>query len=250
MDGFDSATRPMIIGAQTIILVVMVLMVWAVLSRMRGFTRETMGFDTSSRAMKELPIGFVLGVVAPGIVALVLTITHIAPFRASPTPPSVLTLLFVMVGFFVNGALQQVQLQSLVVVGSRDGRISFGAMALAQFVFVGMHAGQHADPIYVLNVALFGLLTSFLFFRGGRASYALPIGLHAGWNFAEVCLMGLQMDDIPPHHLGIAQWPANERFYSGGSLGLEGGVAVLPMFLVLLVMAWRFMGSNRVPSIR
>ncbi|HRI69588.1 MAG TPA: hypothetical protein PK156_35395 [Polyangium sp.] len=239
--GFDGASSPSIVAAQTVILALMALVSWAVLARMRKLAPEVMGFEVTPRAAKELPIGFVVGVVCPALVAIALTITHVAPFRMSGAPPSVLILVFALLGFVVNGALQQVQLQSLVVVGSRDGRASVGAIAGAQFVFVGMHAAQHAEPIYVLNVLFFGLLTTLLFFRGGRASYALPIGLHAGWNFAEVCLMGMQMEGVPAHHLGIAEWPANEHFYSGGAMGLEGGIAVIPMFLVLLAIAWRLM---------
>ena len=246
--GFDGASSPSILVAQMLILAVMALVSWAVLARMRKLAPEVLGFEATSRAAKELPIGFVVGMVCPALVALVLTMTQVAPFRLSATPPSALLIVLAIVGFAVNGALQQVQLQSLAVVGSRDGKASIGAIAGAQFIFVGMHAAQHAEPIYVLNVALFGVLTSLLFFWGGRASYALPMGLHAGWNFAEVCLLGMQMEGVPAHHLGIAEWPVVGQFYSGGAMGLEGGIAVTPMYIVLLAVGWRL--SSRAPSHR
>ena len=75
-------------------------------------------------------------------------------------------------------------------------------LALALAVFLGgvmmttQSVGRKAA--YVLGVALFGWLTSLLFFRGGRSHYALPVGLHAGWNFTEVCLMGYQAEGLPP----------------------------------------------------
>ncbi|MEP6961203.1 MAG: CPBP family intramembrane glutamate endopeptidase, partial [Acidobacteriota bacterium] len=67
----------------------------------------------------------------------------------------------------------------------------------------------------------------------------LPIGLHAGWNIAQV-LLGTELSGFTIGATGIhLRWSAGTEIWSGGAYGLEGGVLTTLMAVVVFGMVRR-----------
>lgn len=93
---------------------------------------------------------------------------------------------------------------------------------------------EHIQWLGALNTALWGALLGFAYWRT-RALW-LPIGLHFGWNLAQV-LAGVSLSGTTIRATGVRlEWTGPE-LWSGGAYGPEGGlwttIAGVGMLLIL-----------------
>ena len=102
------------------------------------------------------------------------------------------------------------------------------ALALLGVLFAALHWGNPGMSGLTrawasLNIALAGILLGLCYLR--TRSLALPIGLHLGWNWTQGTLFGFGVSGI--HHPGwwTPVWHRQPAWVSGGSFGLEAGLA-------------------------
>jgi hypothetical protein len=216
-------------------LAVQVALVAALLRRAKGLSRAQAGFVAAPEDLRALVIATLattLGLVA--FVALAGALTG-HPLTRGVGAASPVALLVALLSFLGSSAVQQVTTLSLALAASPSQGISRGGVAVSVAVFVLAHAQASVAPSYLANVALFALASIALFTAGRRRSYALPLGLHAGWNFAQVALLGAPVpgaaNPLAPWH-----WPDGPRWLFGGANGLDEGLlftlALLPAFFV------------------
>jgi len=115
------------------------------------------------------------------------------------------------------------------------------ATCVTSVFFVGLHAGaiSHgaAGLIGAVNLALASLLLSLAYVRT-RALW-LPIGIHFGWNGVLGPVLGLSVTGADlsggqAHMLAIG----GPALWSGGELGVEGGLAGLAGPIVGILIVW------------
>jgi membrane protease YdiL (CAAX protease family) len=208
------------------------LAVWLVLTRVKGLSAAASGFAFSGRAAREVVVAALGAALLLSLVALALSAAGLIQLSRAGRSPSVLALVCGLLVFVLDAATQQLVLQGLALATSRDGRRSWASLILASAIFVLPHLREHTTPLYALNVFLFGLCTSLLFFRRQAPSWALPIGFHGGWNFAYVFVMGNPFERQDPQ-LGLLRWVDRGGLLSGGADGFEYGL--LNTALVVLV---------------
>lgn len=103
------------------------------------------------------------------------------------------------------------------------GRV--GGVALMAVLFGAVHLGNgSATALSAINTALAGVLLSVAYLRT-RALW-LPIGLHWAWNFAQGGVFSLPVSGIEFAKPLLRAAPVGPAWFSGGSYGPEGGVAV------------------------
>ncbi len=102
----------------------------------------------------------------------------------------------------------------------------------------------------LLALALMSLMLGEAWLRG--RSLALPLGLHAGWSFAQCTLMGFA---ISGHHApGLFLPTPNPAFHpwlTGGASGFEAslpGLAVASLALLLLLLGNRRLRQTQAPD--
>lgn len=205
-----------------------------ILARLLGEHIDRTGLVPSRRDLPDLALGLLSGVGGVAAISLLVSATSEARVVASPSPAVLLALL----SFTVNAALQQLALVGLVLaLGASDGPSRLG-LAFSLLFFVATHASESVAPIYLVNVALFGLATLGLFVA--RRGLGWATGLHGAWNTVLVCAGGVPLEGAGGVQLLAWSTPDTtpDGTWSGGSAGFEHGLANTVVCLLVAGGAW------------
>jgi membrane protease YdiL (CAAX protease family) len=118
------------------------------------------------------------------------------------------------------------------------------AVVVSSLIFAFVHVlNPHISPLAMVNLFAAGLLLATAYLVTG--SLWLPIGLHIGWNLAELHLLGFASSGFQGPALvhTVVQGP---ELFTGGAFGPEGGLVgllVIGMGTVVL-----FLGSKLAKS--
>ncbi len=130
---------------------------------------------------------------------------------------------------------------SSVVVGT------WGALIFTSILFGAAHA---ANPSATLGSSIAIALEAGVLLGGAYAVTGrlwLPIGLHAGWNFAEGSLFGMAVSGFSQQPALIAGQVSGPSVLTGGSFGPEASIlAVLVCVAAAVVLLWRTIRLHRV----
>jgi len=123
---------------------------------------------------------------------------------------------------------------------TRAGLIWLGVL-VTSFSFAAIHMGNPnlKEGIPYLNLLLAGVWLAVAYLR--TRSLWFPLGVHWAWNWALGSLFGLPVSgitDLAPHPLlhGTDLGPA---WLTGGSYGIEGGLACTITLVVSTIFTWR-----------
>jgi len=199
-----------------------------------------------SRALLEIPAGFLLGMALFSSVVLILWT------GGSYRPQGWGALRNVASGIVFTvlaGILEEIIFRGFLfrlfskIVGT------WGALLLTSALFGAAHAGN-PSATFGSSVAIAieaGLLLGAAYAMTNRLW--LPIGLHIGWNFCEGSIFGMTLSGNkmqPGVVRGTLQGP---RLLTGGAFGPEASlVAVWLCFIVAAVFLWRAVKLNRMES--
>lgn len=204
------------------------------LIRLKGLTPSRAGL-TLTRA-DALDLAGAAGVTAAGLVAVVAVAAAVVgrPLARGERPVSLAALGVALVAFVGSAAVQQLTTQSLALAASPATGRSRGGVALAVVMFTLAHVQVSSSTLYLTNVALFALVSLALFDLRGRRAYALPVGFHAGWNFAQVALLGAPTGAPDANPLAPWRWPSGPAWVFGGAAGLDEGALFTALMLACL----------------
>ena len=115
----------------------------------------------------------------------------------------------------------------------RLGRM--GALGLAgvvsSLVFALLHgATPNTSPLSLLGLFLNGLLLAAGFLLSGRL--ALPIGLHAAWNFTQGAVFGFPVSGDQESASVVSLTVTGPALFTGGAYGPEGGLVGMAFMVV------------------
>jgi hypothetical protein len=186
------------------------------------------------RAGGDLVGGTVLGA---GLFSLALAAVWLAGgYRVTTVNPLVVVLPAVTgVVFFVG--LEEVLNRGILLPELESRLGTWVAVVASSLVFAGYHVVLTTDPtpvavgvIFAASVLLAGayVLTRTLW---------LPIAIHAGWNFTQGAVFGIQVSgndtSAVAYLVGETTGPA---WLTGGSYGLEGSVVTLSVVAVVAAL--------------
>jgi membrane protease YdiL (CAAX protease family) len=113
---------------------------------------------------------------------------------------------------------------------------------VSTIIFVALHAGMvikgTAGLLAGADVAAASIMLGLAYLRTG--ALWLPIGIHFGWNAFQGPVLGVNVTgmDLGGHwHAFAVDGPA---LWTGGDMGVEGGLAGLagPLLGILVVLRW------------
>lgn len=116
----------------------------------------------------------------------------------------------------------------------------WGGIIITSLLFSLLHLlNPHTSLMPMFNLFLAGVLLGVV--KEASGNLWMPIGLHFTWNLTQEVLSlpvsGMQMTSDPPVK-AVENGPA---WLTGGSFGLEGGIAVtLLLLLAILWFVWRY----------
>jgi len=144
------------------------------------------------------------------------------------------------------GVLEEIEFRGLVyrLCGAVLG--TWGAIVVSGLAFGLVHgADPGATATALSSVALAGLLLGAAFALTGRLW--LPIGVHAGWNFAEGSLFGTAVSGGNLGTSAIKATLTGPESLTGGRFGPEASIVTVIVLLVATgFLAWRIAALRRV----
>jgi CAAX protease family protein len=131
-----------------------------------------------------------------------------------------------------------------------EGTGFWPAAVLTTVWFTWSHVGNRGEtPLGLASVVLFGLIACLTLRRTGTLWIA--IGYHAAWDWGQTYLYGVADSGhaAPPGHLFAATVPpAAPTWLSGGTVGPEGSVLCLGLFVLTGLACARFLRGGRYPA--
>jgi uncharacterized protein len=211
---------------------------------LEGLPWRAMGLTLHARWLRDFLVGSLIGGASLALATGIATAAGGLRFR---TPDSGLllqtgqTLVFSAALFVVAALAEEALFRGYPLQTLTRARLAWLGVLLTAVPFAAVHL---RNPNVVrgftfVNTALAGVWFAVAYLR--TRSLWFPLGVHWSWNWALGSLFGLPVSgltDIAPHPLwhGIDLGPA---WLTGGSYGIEGGVACTITLVVSTIFVWR-----------
>ena len=165
-------------------------------------------------------------------------------------------LLFLLVAvveeYLFRGYLQFTLTRGLLSLGQRLSpsharTTAFWMAAAITSAFFGLaHGGNNGETALGLaQLTLYALVCTFALWRTGTLWWA--IGFHMAWDWGQSFVYGVPDSGGLWQGRLFATHPAGNTFYSGGTVGPEGSILVLPVLLLPLLVLYFTHSSPQPP---
>lgn len=211
---------------------------------LEGLPWRSLGLWLHAGWLRDFLVGSLLGIVslagATGIAAAGGGLRFAISSRAQ-LPRVGQTLVFSAALFIIAALAEEAFARGyLLQTMSRAGLAGLGIL-ITSLAFAGLHLSNPNFSLGVpfLNLVIAGVWFGIAYLR--TRSLWFPLGIHWAWNWALGSLFGLPVSgitSIAPHPLlqGTDLGPA---WLTGGSFGIEGGIACTITLIVSTIFIWR-----------
>lgn len=211
---------------------------------LEGLPWRALGLWLHAGWLRDLLVGSVIGVASLALAAGISTAGGGLSFTISGRAGLLQvgqTLIFSAVLFMVAALAEEALFRGYPLqTTTRAGLLGLGIL-LTSFAFAGVHLGNpnFEKGLSFLNLMLAGVWLAIAYLR--TRSLWFPLGVHWAWNWAMASLLGLPVSgitDLAPHPLlrGTDLGPA---WLTGGSYGIEGGLACTISLVISTIFIWR-----------
>lgn len=210
--------------------------VWA-LRTFDHLPSKTLGVMPEGRWLKQLCAGLLagLGLIALGILALWAGGGAHIQWHGLQSP--VLLVMGVSAAFLlIVGVAEETVFRGYMFQTLLRGAGPLPAIALTSLLFAFVHmANPDWSLLALTNIFLAGVLFCMLYLRTG--SLWMPIGLHTGWNLAQLLFNTPISGNSIGYPTPFTTTFTAHRLISGGDFGLEGGLVVSILLLTAIAVA-------------
>lgn len=197
------------------------------------------GFHWNRSAVRHILLGIAAGVLAGLFVTLGPVLegaAELSPVQGAPAEWSRVLFVMVLILFGATGEELLFRGYAFQVLMAAMG--PFATILPFGILFALAHAGNlNVSTIGLVNTGLWGVVLGFAFWCSG--DLWLPIGLHAGWNWA-LPLMGARLSGFTMSMTGRELRWHTGPLWSGGDYGPEGGLLTSAVLVALFIwLAWK-----------
>ena len=203
-----------------------------------------LGLTLHASWWRDLIVGSLIGVASLALAAVIAAAAGGLRFTASPRTmllPVVQTLVMSALLFIFAALAEEALFRGYPLQTLTRARLAWLAILLTSVPFAAVHL-QNPNVVKgftFINTALAGVWLAVAYLR--TRSLWLPLGVHWAWNWALGSLFGLPVSGITtiaPNPLlhGTDFGPA---WLTGGSYGIEGGMACTIALVVSTIFIWR-----------
>jgi len=214
----------------------------ALMARIERRSRWSFGLAERRIATRSL-LGVALGTTVLAAFVAVLELAGFARVSPSGDPLSVAAIYGVLwFALFALVALaEELFFRGYLLVTLARG-IGFWPAAIVLSIAFGLaHVANAGEgPIGAISAGTSGLMLAFAFYRSG--SLWFPIGIHAGWDWAQSWVFGTADSGMHISHSLLHTTPLGNVLQSGGSIGPEGSIfsfAIDAIFIGVTLVAFR-----------
>jgi uncharacterized protein len=234
---------------ELVFFLVLLFLAW-IMSKIERRNVGAYGLPLQKRAISGLIRGYFLwGFLPLAILLSILRALHVFYFgNLSPLNSQILGwgvlwfFFFLVVGFF-----EEYSFRGYFLFTMGDG-IGFWPAAIIQAVlFARVHMGNGGETrVGIIAAGIFALFAAATLWRTG--SLWLAVGAHAGWDWGQSYFFGVNDSglQVPGHLLNphLAQGP---DWLTGGSVGPEGSVVTLILWVLMTVLFLALYRKRREP---
>ena len=222
-------------------LVVALVTSYGALKILEGLPWRSFGLTFHDRWLRDLVIGSVIGILSLALAVGIVYVGGGARFRWNLNLTGVIyslvwsAFLFTIAALFEEAAFRGYPLQTLA-----RAHLAWVGVLLTSLPFAAVHlANPNVVPLVTFsNTALAGVWLAVAYLR--TRSLWFPLGVHWAWNWALGSIFGLPVSGL--HLVSNPLLRASDTgpaWLTGGSYGLEGGVAGTVALLLSTLFIWR-----------
>jgi uncharacterized protein len=211
---------------------------------LEGLPWRALGLTLHPRWWSDFAIGSLIGVASLGLATAIAAAGGGLRFTASPRTMMlqvVQTLIMSAVIFIFAALAEEALFRGYPLQTLTRAKLTWLAVFLTSVPFAAIHL-QNPNVVKgftFINTALAGVWLAVAYLR--TRSLWLPLGVHWAWNWAMGSVLGLPVSGITtiaPNPLlhGTDVGPA---WLTGGSYGIEGGVACTIALIISTAFIWR-----------
>jgi hypothetical protein len=199
-----------------------------------------LGFAADRAALRDVPLGFVLGGGAIAAAAAVLAVAGSARWVADggSVPEYVATLGQGLVFFAVAAAAEEVLFRGYAFQALVQGIGAWPAVLLTSGGFALAHAhNPGVSPLALATIFLAGVMLSWAYLRTRSLWFCTAV--HLGWNWTMSALLDFPVSGLMRDTPLYSEVSVGPRWLTGGDFGPEGGVLAIAVVAGLTVLLLR-----------
>jgi len=222
---------------------------------LEGLPWRALGLSPHPRWLRDFLIGSLLGIASLALATFIATAGGGLSFTISGREALVQvgqTLIFSAALFIVAALAEEALFRGYPLQTLSRANLAWLAVLLTSVPFAAVHLRNPnvAAGFTFVNTALAGVWLAVAYLR--TRSLWFPLGVHWAWNWALGSLFGLPVSgitDLAPHPLlqGTDLGPA---WLTGGSYGIEGGLACTITLIVATIFVWRTRLVSATPDLK
>lgn len=222
---------------------------------LEGLPWRALGLSLHERWWRDLLVGSAIGVASLGVAAGIATAGGGLSFTISGRAALfqvTQTLIFSAALFIVAALAEEALFRGYPLQTLTRANLAWLAVLLTSVPFAAVHLANPnvAAGFTFINTALAGVWLAVAYLR--TRSLWFPLGVHWAWNWALGSLFGLPVsgiNDLAPHPLlrGADLGPA---WLTGGTYGIEGGIACTIALILSTVFIWRTRLVHATPEMK
>jgi hypothetical protein len=211
---------------------------------LEGLPWRSLGISLHHKWFRHFLIGSILGVLTLVLATGIATLGGGLRFNLSSSNllPAVAKTLLASAFLFVVAALAEEALfRGYGLQTLTRAKLAWLGVLLTSLPFAAVHLNNPnvVQPFASLNTALAGVWLAAAYLRTRSLWY--PIGIHWAWNWSLGALFGLPVSGIKsftPNPL-LQSTDLGPPWLTGGSYGIEGGLACTIALVVSTIVIWR-----------
>ena len=211
---------------------------------LEGLPWRALGLWLHAGWWRDLLVGSVIGIVSLALAVVIATAGRGLSFTFSGRAMLLQvaqTLIFSGILFIIAALAEEALFRGYPLQTMTRAKLAWLAIFITSVPFAAVHLQNPnvAAGFTFINTALAGVWLSVAYLR--TRSLWFPLGVHWAWNWALGSLFGLPVsgiNDLAPHPL-LRGTDLGPVWLTGGSYGIEGGLACTITLVVSTIFIWR-----------
>ena len=209
-----------------------------------GLPWQALGLALHSGWLRDLIAGSAIGIASLALATAIATAgggLHFSFFAAGLFPQVAKTLALSAAIFIIAALAEEALFRGYPLQTLSRARLAWLGVLLTSVPFAAVHLNNPngGQVLAFVNTSLAGVWLAAAYLR--TRSLWFPLGVHWAWNWALGSLFGLPVSGITriaPHPL-LQATDLGPAWLTGGSYGIEGGLACTVTLVISTVYIWR-----------